>query len=156
FYLDTSYALLQNLKLSAKKTAKLTLNYHLERVDPLFRSVAATTQADRFQNEIEMTGAIGEITATVSHQWFHDNLADVPSLLKTLSRRYVVVVSVQLASLWADGTDGTGETNRLGRSMWLPRLGYNMNRIHQFGRAFPLNAGFNDPSQVPDQISANY
>jgi hypothetical protein len=40
--------------------------------------------------------------------------------------------------------------------MWLPRLGYNMNRIHQFGRAFPLNAGFNDPSQVPDQISENH
>jgi len=147
------------LKLSAKKTANLRLNYRLESVDPLFRSVAATTQADRFQHELEITGAVGEITATVSHQQFHDNLAEVPSLLETLSRRYVVVVSVPLASLAPDGTDGTNEAgaaNRIGRSMWLPRLGYNMNRIHQFGRAFPLNAGFNDPSQVPDQISVNH
>src|SRR5499426_3623405 len=156
YYLDTSYALLQNLKLSEKKTANLRLNYRLKNVDPLFRSVAATTLADRFQHELEITGAVGEITATVSHQQFHDNLADVPSLLKTLSRRYVVVVSVPLASLAPDGTDGMGGTNGAGRSLWLPRLGYNMNRIHQFGRAFPLNAGFNDPSQVPDQISENH
>jgi hypothetical protein len=153
YYLDTSYALLHNLKLSEKKTANLKLNYRLENVDPLFRSVAATTQADRFQHELEITGAVGEITATVSHQQFHDNLAEVPSLLETLSRRYVVVVSVPLASLAPDVTDGAGAANRLSRSMWLPRLGYNMNRIHQFGRAFPLNAGFNDPNQVPDQIS---
>jgi hypothetical protein len=153
YYLDTSYALLQNLKLGEKKTANLKLSYHLDNVDPLFRSVAATTQADRFQHELEITGAVGEITATVSHQQFHDNLAEIPSLLETLSRRYVVVVSVPLASLAPVGTDGTGAANRSSRSMWLPRLGYNMNRIHQFGRAFPLNSGFNDPSQVPDQIS---
>src|SRR5262245_10208488 len=150
YYLDTSYALLHNLKLSAKKTANLKLNYRLENVDPLFRSVAATTQADRFQHELEITGAVGDITATVSHQQFHDNLAEVPSLLETLSRRYVVVVSVPLATLAPEAPDGTGAANRLSRSMWLPRLGYNMNRIHQFGRAFPLNAGFNDPSQVPE------
>jgi hypothetical protein len=153
YYMDASYALLQNLKLSEKKTANLKLNYRLESVDPLFRSVAATTQADRLQHEAEITGSVGEITATVSHQQFHDNLAEVPSLLETLSRRYVVVVSVPLASL---APDGAGDANRLSRSMWLPRLGYSMNRIHQFGRAFPLNAGFNDPSQVPDQISENH
>ena len=153
-YVDASYALLQNLKLSEKKTARLALNYHLERVDPLFRSVAASTQPDRFQNEIEMTGAIGDFTATVSHQWFHDNLAGIPSLLESLSQRDVAIVSVPLASLWAGGTDGAD--GRGARSMWLPRLGYNMNRIHQFGRAFPLNGGFNDPSQVPDQVSSNH
>lgn len=157
YYLDTSYALLRNLKLSEKKTANLKLNYRLENVDPLFRSVAATTQADRFQHELEITGAVGEITATVSHQQFHDNLAEVPSLLETLSRRYVVVVSVPLASFAPNGTDGTdGANGRNQLSHWLPRLGYSMNRIHQFGRAFPLNAGFNDPSQVPDQISENH
>ncbi len=157
YYLDTSYALLQNRKLSEKTTANLRLNYRLESVDPLFRSVAATTQADRFQHELEITGAVGEITATVSHQQFHDNLADIPSLLTTLSRRYVVVISLPLASLAPHGTDGTDGANRRDQfSRRLPRLGYTMNRIHQFGRALPLNAGFNDPSQIPDQISENH
>ena len=157
YYLDTSYALLQNRKLGERTTANLRLNYRLESVDPLFRSVAATTQADRFQHELEITGAVGEITATVSHQQFHDNLADIPSLLTTLSRRYVVVVSLPLASLAPVGTDGTdGANGRNHLSQWLPRLGYNMSRIHQFGRALPLNSGFNDPSQIPDQISQNH
>ena len=144
YYLDSGYALLKNLKLSESKTANLTVNYRLERVDPLFRSVAASTQADRFQHEIEMTGSAGEITATVSHQRFNDNLADIPSILKTLSQRYAVIVSVPLASFRPVSTN---------HSSWLPRLAYSSNRIHQFGRSFPLNAGFDSTSQVPDQIS---
>jgi hypothetical protein len=146
-YLDASVALLKDLKLSEKKTANLTLSIRHERVDPLFRSVAATTQADRLQNEVELTGALGEITVAASHQQFNDNLANIPSLLRTQSRRYAGAVSVPLASLMA------GQSSR---SMWLPRLAYNLNRIHQFGHAFPLNAGFNDPSQIPDQVSSNH
>lgn len=158
-YLDASYALLKDLKLSEKKTANLTLNIRHERVAPLFRSVAASAQADRMQNEIEMTGAIGEITATVSHQRFHDNLADIPSLMKTLSRRYAVMVSIPLASfriIRPDRADQSSQTDQAVPSVWLPRLAYNMNRIHQFGLAFPLNAGFDSASQVPDQISTNH
>jgi tetratricopeptide (TPR) repeat protein len=158
-YLDASYALLKDLKLSEKKTANLTLNIRHERVAPLFRSVAATALADRMQNEIEMTGAIGEITATVSHQRFHDNLADIPSLMKTLSRRYAVMVSIPLASfriIRPDRADQSSQTDQAVPSVWLPRVAYNMNRIHQFGLAFPLNAGFDSASQVPDQISTNH
>lgn len=153
-YLNTSVALLRDLKLSEKKTANLTLNVRHERVAPLFRSVAAMTQADRLQNEVELTGAIGEITATVSHQRFHDNLNDISSLLRTLSQRYAAAVSVPLASFAIYGTDG--DNGGMRRSVWLPRLAYNLNRIHQFGRAFPVNSGFDSASQVPDQISANH
>ncbi|MBO0721071.1 MAG: hypothetical protein J2P41_09625 [Blastocatellia bacterium] len=143
-YLDLSYALLQNNKLSATQTANLTINYRLERVDPLFRSVAAeSTQADRFQNEVEITGAIGAITATLSHQLFHDNLDDVPSLLKTESDRDLVIVVLPLASLLSPAH----------QPKWLPRLAYNMTRVHQFGEAAPLNGGFTDPSQDPNQLS---
>src|SRR5215475_1249022 len=98
-YVDASVALLKDLKLSEKKKANLTLNVHHERVDPLFRSVAATTQADRLQNTVELTGAIDEITATVSYQRFNDNLANIPTLLKTLSQQYAAAVSIPLASL---------------------------------------------------------
>ncbi len=153
-YLDTSIALLKDMKLSEKKSANLTLNIRHERVAPLFRSVAASTQADRFQNEIEMIGGIGEITATVAHQRFHDNLNDIPSLLRTQSRRYAVMVSVPLASFGTNMTDGTDGTS--GRSIWLPRLAYNLNLMSQLGREFPGTAGFDSSSQVPDQISENH
>jgi hypothetical protein len=146
-YLDASVALLKDLKLSEKKTANLTLNVRHERVDPLFRSVAASTQPDRLQNEVELTGGVGEITMTASYQQFNDNLANIPTVLKTLSRRDAAAVSFPLASLWADQSK---------RPIWLPRLAYNMNRIHQFGRGIPLNAGFSDPSQIPNQVSSNH
>jgi hypothetical protein len=152
-YLDASAALLKDLKLGETKTANLTINVRHERVDPLFRSVAASTQADRLQNEVELTGALGEITATASHQWFHDNLAGIPSLLQTQSRRYAAAVSIPLASLAPNQSNLAGQA---GRPTWLPRLVYNLNRIHQFGLAFPTGAGFNDPSQIPDQISSNH
>lgn len=153
FYVDTGYAFLQNLKISDTKAANLALNFRLERVDPLFRSIAASTQADRFQHEIEVTGSIGEMTATVAHQRFNDNLADIPSILKSLSRRYAVIVGLPLASL---RSNSSGQSDQSNRSMWLPRLGYNMNRIHQFARAFPINSGFDSTSQIPDQISTNH
>jgi hypothetical protein len=156
-YLDTSVALLKDLKLSEKKTANLTLDVRHERVEPLFRSVATTTQADRLQNEVVLTGGIGELTATVGGLWFHDNLNDIPSLLRTLSRRYAVTISVPLASVVNYGADGTNGTDGTApRSVWLPRLGYNMNRTHQFGRSFPINSGFDNASQIPDQISSNH
>ncbi|MFN0084391.1 MAG: hypothetical protein ACKVX9_03295 [Blastocatellia bacterium] len=164
-YLDASIAVFQNLKLSETIAANLTLNVRHERVAPLFRSVAVSTQADRMQNEVEMTGGIGEITATVSHQRFYDNLADIPSLLRTQSQRYAVIVSVPLASLRAFAAKPSASANQTpgeasGQpaipSIWLPRLAYNFNRVHQRGRAFPLNAGFDSNSQVPDQISTNH
>jgi hypothetical protein len=158
-YLDTSVALLKDLKLGETKTANLTFNVRHERIDPLFRSVAAATQADRLQNEVEFTGALGEITATASHQWFHDNLAGIPSLLRTQSRRYAAAVSIPLGPLWsllANQLNPANPANQVSRPTWLPRLAYNLNRIHQFGRAFPTGAGFNDPSQIPDQISSNH
>jgi len=147
FYIDTGYAFIQSLKVSDSKTANLTANFRMERVDPLFRSIAATTQADRFQHEIELTGGIGEITATVAHQRFNDNLDDIPSILKTLSRRYAVIVGVPLTAF---RSDPSGQPIQ---SVWLPRLAYSLNRIHQFGEAFPINSGFDSDSQVPDQIS---
>jgi len=156
FYLDTSYALLKDHKLSEKSLANLNLNFRLERVDPLFRSVAAITQADRFQHEIEMTGSIGEITATVSHQQFHDNLGDIPTLMTTLSQRYAVIVAIPLSSvrlMLDDPVDQSDRSNQANPSIWLPRLAYSMNRFHQFGRTLPLNGGFDNPNQVPDQIS---
>jgi hypothetical protein len=153
FYVDAGFAFLQNIKLNETKTANLALNFRLERVDPLFRSVAASTQADRFQHEIEMTGSIGQFTATVAHQRFNDNLADIPSILKTLSRRYAVIVGLPLSSLRSISPDQSGQSSQ---SSWLPRLGYSMHRIHQFGNAFPINSGFDSTSQIPDQISTNH
>ncbi|MCI0486796.1 MAG: hypothetical protein L0229_09370 [Blastocatellia bacterium] len=145
-YLDASYSILQDFALSSTRKASLAFNYRHERVDPLFRSVAAFTQADRFQNQFELVGVIGEINATYVYGRFNDNLDDIPSILKTLTRRNGLILGVPLVSLFGDPANP---------SPWLPRLSYNFDRTHQFGAAFPINSGFDSASQVPDQLSNN-
>ncbi|MEW6210660.1 MAG: hypothetical protein AB1631_20010 [Acidobacteriota bacterium] len=144
-YIDTSFDIVRDRAISATRKANLTINYRHETVDPLFRSVAAYTQADRFQNQIEAVASIADVTITASHLRFNDNLDDVPSILKTLTRRTGVIIGAPLASLLSDPAKP---------SQWWPRVSYSFDRTHQFGAALPINSGFSI-SHVPDQTSAN-
>ncbi|HEX2491372.1 MAG TPA: hypothetical protein VHR27_18315 [Blastocatellia bacterium] len=161
-FADASLALLRDLKLNSLQKANLTFNFRHERVDPLFRSVGAVTQADHFQNQFELAGALGEANFTLSHTRFNDNLSDLPSILKSLTRREALNINMPLSALIvpfiAGGEQSNGQTN--GRAdgqsfQWLPRLGFTVDRVHQFGAFIPINGGFR-PDLVPDQISLNY
>src|SRR5262245_21553424 len=66
-YADASLVLLREVEVNSQQRANLTFNFRHERVDPLFRSVGAVTQADRFQNQFELVGNIGDANFTVSH-----------------------------------------------------------------------------------------
>jgi hypothetical protein len=125
----------------------VTLNYKYEQVDPLFKSIAATIQPDRMQNEIDVVANIGDVTATVTHQRFHDNLSNVPSVLKSLSRRSGVILATPLSALLSEPTKP---------SPWLPRVSYTLDEVHQFGARIPVNGGFElAAGSVPDQVSTN-
>ncbi len=169
-FADASLVLLREVKLNSQQKANLTLNFRHEQVDPLFRTVGAITQADRFQNQIELVGNLGETNFTVSHTRFNDNLDNLPSILKSLTRRDGMNVNLPLATLLvpfivrrqptADQTNGqtAGQTNGQAPGLsysWLPRLGFTVDRVHQFGAFLPVNGGF-QPNNVPDQISLNY
>jgi hypothetical protein len=112
----------------------------------LFRSVAAYTQADRFQNQVEVVANIADVTATASYHNGNDNLDDIPSILKTFTRRHGLIVGAPLVALFG---------NPAKQSPWWPRVSYAYDRIYQFGAGLPVNSGFASLSQVPDQISTN-
>jgi len=157
-FADASLALLRDLKLNSLQKANLTLNFRHERVDPLFRSIGAGAQADHFQNQFELVGALGEANFTVSHTRFNDNLNNLPSILKSLTRRDGLNVNLPLSALFGPGAaerqQSNGRTN--GRSNpWLPRIGFTVDRVHQFGAFSPVNGGFR-PDLIPNQISLNY
>ena len=161
-FADASLALLRDVKLNSLQKANLTFNFRHELVDPLFRSVGAVTQADRFQNQFELVGALGEANFTASYTRFNDNLGALPSILKSLTRREALNVNMPLSALLAPFIAGreqsNGQTNGQtdGQSFqWLPRLGFTVDRVHQFGAFIPVNGGFR-PDLVPDQISLNY
>jgi hypothetical protein len=146
-YLDGAFNIVQNARLSETKRATVTLNYKYEQIDPLFKSIAATIQPDRLQNEIDVVANIGDVTATVTHFRFHDNLGNVPSVLKSLTRRSGVIVGMPVSALLS---------NPAKPSQWLPRVSYTFDQTHQFGASIPVNGGFElSPGSVPDQMSTN-
>lgn len=144
-YLDLSYQVLKGRPVNQQRTADLTLALRYSRVDPLYRSVAVYSQADRFELQYEMTGNIGDIMVTGGYNRANDNLAGIASLLKTLTRRSNAQVTVPLTSVFGVSA---------WRSKLLPRVAYSYDRTRQFGAYLPTGGGF-DASSVPDQVSVN-
>ncbi len=144
-YLDLNYQLLNNLALLKDRPLSISFAFRHNRVDPLFRSTAAYAQADRLDNQFEMSGSFGEITFGAAHNRANDNLDDILSILKTLTRRNGFQVGLPLTAIL-----GAKEQY----SKWLPRLSYNYDRTHNYGAFLPINADFSD-SHVPDQASTN-
>lgn len=142
-FIEASYDFLKGLTVWKERKLRLTGTFRHEEIQPLFRSITASNQADRRQNQFEITGGLGEINFTFGNLRDRDNLNKIPSILETLNRRSNAVISVPLNSLF----------NPAKPVKWLPRLGYTLDYIHQFGLALPLNGEFNSLSQVPDQYN---
>lgn len=146
-FIDAAYDIFKGFAITKEKKLNLTFNFKHERVDPLYKSLGASAQADKINNEFLLNGAIGEITAQFAHQRVNDNLADIPSILKSNTRVNTFSVAIPLASVLL---------NPAKPSTLLPRVSYNFNQTYQFGAAVPVNGGFEiDPATVPDQISTN-
>jgi len=143
-YLDTAFDLVQNAGKGALQTSVTALFRH-ERVDPLFRSVGGSTQADHQENAFEVQTRIGEATVQASHMRMHNNLDDVASLLTSNTQRSALSTAVPSAAIF-------GKT--LAQMPWAPRIGYTLDRVHQAGEGIPVNSDFS-ATHVPDQMSVN-
>lgn len=146
-YLEASATVIPGIRLSESRTANLSLGWRHERVDPLYRSLGAYAGADRLDNHLEAQAQIARIDIRASHGRSEDNLEDVPSILKTKTRRTGLTLGLPLPTLFGNGLDGG--------SPLLPHLSWNLDRTHQFGAGIPVNGGF-DASHVPDQVSLNH
>lgn len=146
-YIDVSYEVLRNFSLTKTRQVSLSVAVRHEQVDPLFKSLGASAQADKMQNEFEVTGNMGEISVQVGDTRFNDNLRRIPSILRSLTRAKRFSIALPAIALVG------GTTNK---SPLLPRLSYSFDRTHQFGSDIPVNGGFgNDPSLIPNQYNTN-
>ena len=128
------------------KKLNLTLNFRHERVDPLFKSIGANTQADIFRNEAEFVGSFGELTFTAAHTRFNDNLAGIPTILRTNTRRAAFAVNTPLQGLFS----GAAPT---APNPFLPRVGYTFERVTASADFIPTGGGFDQPGAIPDQAN---
>ena len=134
---------LQNANVPAIGAANLTIGIRDERVDPLFRSVAAQTSADRQQDAADVTLSLGAITAQASQTRSRDNLGRVQSILTTLGDISTATIAVPVAQL----------TGVHSHSALLPIFTIALNRTHQFADGVPVNGAFR-PTDLPDQVSS--
>lgn len=142
-YGEVSFDFLRGLKLWKEKKLKLTGTFRHEEIQPLFRSVAASTQADRRQNQFEVAANFGEINFVYGNLRDNDNLNNIPSILKTLDRRDNLILAIPLNSFFTPEKP----------IKWLPVVSYSYDHTHQFGAFLPAKGEFADASQVPDQHS---
>lgn len=141
-YVDTTLVLVQGKPIGKTQQASLSLSYRLDRVDPLFRSVATSTQADIRRQAGGITATLGPVSLQFVHERMQDNLDHIASILQTKTRQSNVNLGINAASL-------LGARKRA----WLvPALTAGYSNTHQFGVELPGNSGFS-ASHVPDQIS---
>jgi hypothetical protein len=143
-YADASFAALRNISFGKTQKLNLTLNYRHERADPLYRSVASSTQADRLQNQFEVSGNLGPANLLVSHTRFNNNLGNLNSILTTLNRQNAVNFTVPFGAIFGHWGQSP--------SPWLPLFAYSDTRVHSFGQSMPA-LGFISASQIPNQFS---
>jgi hypothetical protein len=141
-FLEASAVVLQNASLPVAGAANLTIGFRDERVDPLFRSVAAQLSADHQQDAADLTISLGAVTAQVSHAWNRDNLGRVESVLSTLGDVSSVTIALPIAQL----------TGVRSHQALLPVFAIALNRTHQYADGVPVNGAFR-PTDLPDQVS---
>jgi hypothetical protein len=140
-YGEISFDFIQGLKLWKEKKLKVTGTYRHEEIEPLYRSIVAFAQADKRQNQFEVSASFGEINFVYGNLRDRDNLNDLASILKTLNRRNNMNISIALNSFFTPQKP----------KKWLPQISYSYDHVHQFGAFLPVDGEFRDLSQVPDQ-----
>jgi hypothetical protein len=143
-YLDVSFDLIRNRPITTSQQINARLSLQLERVDPLYRTVAAFTQSDISKQSVTLGGNLGPLLLQVGAGRMHDNLAGIPSILRTRTDQRTATAGLALAGLFP----------AVSRPFLLPTLNANYSWIHQSGDGIPVDSGFNE-SHVPDQVSSN-
>lgn len=148
-YLDSSYYLWRDVPLNATTKASLQVTYHHERLDPFFRSLGASPLANKQLNHAGLVAQVGEVQVTYAQMRFHDNLENLASMLKSLTRHDALQAGLPLTALMTAlfGQPPAG-------AQWLPRLSYAYERTQQRAAFLPINAGFS-AAQLPNQAATN-
>jgi hypothetical protein len=135
-YVDAAYTIVNT------PGAALSAGFRHELVQPLFGSLQGFVRPDLLQNVVDANGSFSGLSVQGSLAWSHDNLDEVPSVLRTLTRTQQVNVAAPFGGM-ARSRDGR-----------LPTVTYSLQRTHQAGDGVPVDSEF-QPTHVPDQVSVN-
>ena len=142
-FAEGNAAILQNAApFGAHAPTSLTFGVRHERIDPLFRSIAAATAADRQESVADATMSVGAVILQASQNWNHDNVGRVASVLTTNGRATTTSVAIPIGSI--------GDARH--HAAFFPTLTLAVNRVRQFADQVPTNGSFRD-QDLPNQVT---
>ncbi|HEX4936297.1 MAG TPA: hypothetical protein VFV33_24115, partial [Gemmatimonadaceae bacterium] len=133
--------LLRDLKLVGATRASLQATARHERIDPLYRSVGAFVQGDQQQDGGDLTATIGALSVQGGYSRGRDNLAEIPSILTTRTRRRAVNLAAPLGGLLG-----------LGARAWLPVASFAWEGTAQAGDGIPVGGTY-QATHIPNQFN---
>jgi len=121
-YLEVHTTLLERPGSGDSQPSSLTLGIQHQRIDPLYRSVAAATQADVDLLSGQLAARLGAATAQLSWERTWDNVRRLPTVLGSQGKRQGVHVALPFSELFP------------GRA-WLPSLQTGWEHTRTVGRS---------------------
>jgi len=141
-YLEANLGIAQDRKFFAVVPVTLNLALRHERVDPLYRSVAVSTQSDVQRDGFDLTGSIDAVTMQLTASRTSDNLDGVVTLLTSRGDATSLTLATPLATL----------LRAKRATAWWPTLTYARQQMHQFGLGVPAGGGYS-ATGVPDPLA---
>jgi hypothetical protein len=145
WYAEASYDLLKDIKLDRDRTLSASINFRTERIDPQFGTLGASLQADRLETQYALNMNIAGATVQLQQSFSNNNIANIPTLLKTDNRNTNINLTFPL------------QTFLQNKNQLLPTITYGIQQTKQLGSiAAVVDGGFNNPAQIPDQFNTTH
>jgi hypothetical protein len=145
WYAEASYDLLKDIKLDRDRTLSASINFRTERIDPQFGTLGTSLQADKLETQYSLNMNIAGATAQFQQNFSNNNIANVPTLLKTNNRNTNINLTFPLQTFLQD------------KNQLLPTVTYGIQHTNQSGSVTSaVGGGFNNPAQIPNQFNTTH
>ncbi|MEZ5590737.1 MAG: hypothetical protein R3F53_08535 [Gammaproteobacteria bacterium] len=143
---EISYDILAGESMLWDTPVTLTSSLRYAYADALYNSLGAFVDANLALYTLGLDGQFGPVGTQFAYTHAQDNVDDLDTLLTTRTRSLTFALNLPLQSLF-----GAAEEPQ----WWWPELAYTLDRVHQeaVNTPDPELSGFDDPSQLPDQIT---
>lgn len=144
---DFAVDLLQNSqRWSSRHPLNVTFSAHHQRVEPLYKSIGASSAPDRRLDRAALAVQVGAAQVQLAGASQQDNLDDVPTILTTRTDNAAADFALPLGSLLAAGPDS-----------WWPQLSYTLQTVRQRALNAPDTAASGiAASHRPDQANRSH
>ena len=141
-YAEINYEIFRSEADDQGNSYSITATLSHERVDPLYKSLAAFASADTQTNTAALSIQLGQIGMQISNVKNEDNIDNLATILKTKTDTTDLSVSLPFKQIFAE----EGVENN-----WIPSLDIQINQVHQYGANFPTT--FDPATHIPDQLN---